>query len=45
MPTSIAEQFEKLTLDFKLAVNVPRDMLPLLNQHTTVREITPIPTR
>ena len=45
MPTSIAEQFEKLTLDFKLAVNVPRDMLPLLKQHTTVREITPIPTR
>ena len=45
MPTSIAEQFEKLTLDFKPAVNVPRDMLPLLNQHATVREITPIPTR
>jgi hypothetical protein len=34
-----------LTLDFKLTVNVPRDMLPLLNQHATVREITPIPTR
>ena len=45
MPTSVAEQFEKLTLDFKPAVNVPRDMLPLLNQHTAVREITPIPTR
>ena len=45
MPTSIAEQCEKLTLDFKPAVNVPRDMLPLLNQHATVREIMPIPTR
>ena len=45
MPTSIAEQFEKLTLDFKPAVNVSRAMLPLLNQHATVREIIPIPTR
>ena len=45
MPTSIAEQFEKLTLDFKSAVNVSRDMLPLLNEHATVLEITPIPTR
>lgn len=45
MPTSIAEQFEKLTLDFKPAVNVPRELLPLLNQQATVREITPIPTR
>lgn len=43
--TSIAEQFEKLMLDFKPAVNVPRDMLPLLNQHAIVQEITPIPTR
>jgi hypothetical protein len=45
MPTAIAAQFEKLTLDFKPTVNVPRDMLPLLKQHATVREITPIPTR
>ena len=45
VPTSIADQFEKLTLDFKPAVNVSRDMLPLLNQHATVREITSIPTR
>jgi len=45
MPTAIAEQFEKVTLDFKPAVNVPRDMLPVLNQHATVREITLIPTR
>ena len=45
VPTSIANQFEKLTLDFKPAVNVSRDVLPLLNEHATVREITPIPTR
>ena len=45
VPTSIADQFEKLTLDFKSAVNVSRDMLSLLNEHATVREITPIPTR
>lgn len=45
IPTWIAEQFEKLTLDFKPAVNVSRDMLSLLNEHATVREITPIPMR
>lgn len=45
VPTAIADQFEKLTLDFKSAVNVSRDMLPLLNEHATVLEITPIPTR
>lgn len=45
VPTAIADQFEKLTLDFKSAVNVSRDMLPLLNAHATVLEITPIPTR
>ncbi len=45
MPTAIAEQFEPLLLDFKPAVNVPRELLPLLNQHVTVRELTPIPTR
>lgn len=45
VPTSVADQFEKLTLDFKPAVNVSRDVLPLLNQHATVREIMPIPTR
>jgi hypothetical protein len=45
VPTSIADQFETLTLDFKPAVSVARDLLSLLNQHATVREITPIPMR
>ena len=45
LPTAIAEQFEWLTLDFKLAVNDSRDLLPLLNHHAIVREITPMPMR
>jgi len=45
VPTAIADQFEKLTLDLKSALSISRDMLPLFNQHATVREITPIPTR
>jgi hypothetical protein len=45
VPTVIAEQFEWLTLDFKLAVNVSRDLLMLLNRHAIVREITPMPMR
>lgn len=45
VPTAIADQFEKLTLDLKPALSISRDMLLLFNQHATVREITPIPTR
>lgn len=43
--TPIAEQFEWLTLDFKSAVSVPKELLPLLNRHAVVREIMPIPIR
>jgi hypothetical protein len=45
VPISIADQFEQLTLDFKSAVSVSRDWLPLLNEHATVRELTSIPMR
>ena len=45
IPLTIVEQCEPLLLDFKPAVNVPRELLPVLNQHATVREFTPIPTR
>ena len=45
VPTAIAEQFEWLTLDFKLAVNVSRDLFPLLNRHAIVREIMAMPMR
>ena len=45
VPTQIADRFEQLTLDFKPAVNVSRELLSLLNHYATVREITPIPTR
>jgi hypothetical protein len=45
VPASVAGQFEKLTLDFKPAVSVSRDLLLLLNRHATVREIVSIPTR
>lgn len=45
VPTAIAEQFEWLTLDSKLAVNVSRNLLPLLNRHAIVCEITPMPMR
>ncbi|ETW93545.1 hypothetical protein [Candidatus Entotheonella palauensis] len=45
VPTTIAEQFEWLTLDFKPAVSVSGELLPLLNRHAMVREITPISMR
>jgi hypothetical protein len=45
VPIAIADQFEHLTLDLKPALSISRDMLSLLNQHATIREITPIPTR
>jgi hypothetical protein len=45
VPTSIVDQFERVMLDFKPAVNVARELLPLLNRHAIVREVTYIPLR
>jgi hypothetical protein len=45
VPAAVVDQFEQLTLDFKLAVSVSREELSLLNRHATVREIISIPMR
>jgi hypothetical protein len=43
IPSSLVRQFESQTVDFMPAVYVPEEMLSLVNQHVTVREILAIP--
>lgn len=43
VPSSLVHQFESQTLDFMPAVYVPEELLPLVNQQATIREMLAIP--